>query len=280
LLLRFGGEKVMTALFFILFSWCVMTAKNRRHLAAVAVAGVVAAVVVSPRPVFAQSLLGTIQEVLNVINGVIQTALNAINRVQSTISQFYQFTVWPEQLINQAKSRVTQMINQYRSLLASVFNMNLNSATLPATQSLETIIRNSQTSDFSALSSNYTSVYGSLPNTTAASTADRTLIDIDDALAEDTFKTLKESDKADNLTLGVADQLENAASQAAPGSAPFLTAEAVTATIRSQALTQKMLAAELRQEAAHLTLINALRKQGATFASQVSTSIQNTLQPQ
>ena len=94
------------------------------------------------------------------------------------------------------------------------------------------------------------------------------------------LKTLKESDGADNLTLGVADQLENAASQAAPGSAPFLTATAVTASIRSQALTQKMLAAELRQEAAHLAHVNALRKQGATFASQVSTSIQNTLQPQ
>jgi len=103
---------------------------------------------------------------------------------------------------------------------------------------------------------------------------------VDDALAQDTLKTLKESDDADNITLSVADQLENTASQAAPGSAPFLTATAVAASIRTQALTQKMLAAELRQEAAELAHRNTLRKGRATFTSQVSTSIQNTLQPQ
>jgi hypothetical protein len=269
----------MTAFFFILFSWYVMTAQKRRQVVAVAVAGVVAAVVVSPRPVFAQGLWGAIQAVLNVINGIIQTALNAINSVRAAISQFYQLAVWPEQLINQAKALVTQMINHYRSLLASIFNMNLKSATLPVTQNLETLIRNSQTGDLQSVSSDYTSVYGALPTATEASPADRTLMDMDDALAQDTFKTLKESDKADNMMLGVADQLENAASQAAPGSAPFLTAVAVTATIRCQAITQKMLASELRQEAAYLAHMNALQKQGAIFASQVSTSIQNTLQP-
>jgi uncharacterized protein YyaL (SSP411 family) len=270
----------MTAVFFVLFSWYVMTAKKRQQVVAVAAAGVVVAMVVSPRPVFAQSLWGAIQAVLNVINGIIQTALNDINSVRGAISQFYQLTVWPQQLINQAKALVTQMINQYRSPMAGIFNTNLSSATLTATQGLEAVIRNSQTGDFSALSSNYTSVYGALPNPTAASATDRTLIDMDDALAQGTLKTLKESDDAVNLTLSVADQVENAASQAAPGSAPFLTASAVTASIRSQALTQKMLAADLRQEAAHLAHMNALRKRGATFASQVSTSIQNTLQPQ
>lgn len=270
----------MTAVFFILFSWYVMTAKTRRQVVAVAVAGVVTAMVVSPRPVFAQGLWAAIQAVLNVVNGIIQTALNDIASLRSAISQFYQLTVWPEQLINQAKSLVTQMINQYRSLMASIFNTNLNSATLTATQGLETVIRNAQTGDFSALQSSYSTVYGAPPNATAASAADRTLIDMDDALAQGTLKTLKESDAVDNLTLSVADQLENAASQAAPGSAPFLTATAVTASIRSQALTQKMLAAELRQEAAHLAHMNTLRKHGATFASRVSTSIQNILQPQ
>ena len=71
-----------------------------------------------------------------------------------------------------------------------------------------------------------------------------------------TLKTLKESDNAVNLTLGVANQIEDGASQAAPGSAPFLTATAVAASIRSQAITQKMLAADLRQEAARLAHMN------------------------
>jgi hypothetical protein len=103
---------------------------------------------------------------------------------------------------------------------------------------------------------------------------------MDDALAQGTLKTLKESDNAVNLTLGVANQIEDGASQSAPGSAPFLTATAVAASIRSQAITQKMLAADLRQEAARLAHMNTLRKRGATFTSGFATSIQNTLQPQ
>jgi len=235
---------------------------------------------VSPPRVYAQGLWAAIQAVLKVINGIIQTALNSINRVRSAISQFYQLTVWPQQLINQARSLVTQMINQYRAPMAAIFNMPLQSARLASTQQLEALMRNAQTGDFPALGANYGTVYGPLPTTTQASPAERTLIDVDDALAQDTMKTLKESDDADNITLSVADQLENTASQAAPGSAPFLTATAVAASIRTQALTQKMLAAELRQEAAELAQRNTLRKQRATFTSQVSTSIQNTLQPQ
>jgi hypothetical protein len=270
----------MTAIFFILLSWGIMTAKTRRQMIAVATAGAVAVMLVSPPRVYAQGLWAAIQAVLKVINGIIQTALNSINTVRSAINQFYQLTVWPQQLINQARSLVTQMINQYRAPMAAIFNISLQSARLPSTQQLETLMRNAQTGDFPALGSNYGTVYGALPTTTQASPAERTLIDVDDALAQDTLKTLKESDHADNIALSVADQLENTASQAAPGSAPFLTATAVAASIRTQAVTQKMLAAELRQEAAELAHRNTLRKGRATFTSQVSTSIQNTLQPQ
>ncbi len=271
----------MTALLLILFSWGMVAVKSRRQAVAVAAAGAVAVMLMSPPRVSAQgSLVGAIQAVLNVIQGVIKTSLNSMNAVRSAISQFYQLTVWPQQLISQARSLITQTISRYRSQLASIFNLNLKSASLPATQRLETVIRDAQTGDFGALVSNYSTVYGPLPTATTASPVTRTLTDMDDALAEDTLKTLKESDDADNLTLGTADQIENAASQAAPGSAPFLTAASMAAAIESQALTQKLLAAELREAAAHLAHQNALRKQTASFAGQVSGSIQNSLQPQ
>jgi hypothetical protein len=271
----------MTALFLILFSWGMVVAKSRRQAVSLAAAGAVAVMLIAPPQVRAQgSLVGAIQAVLNVINGVIKTSLNSINAVRSAISQFYQLTVWPQQLISQARALITQTIGRYRSQLASIFNLNLKSASLPATQRLETVIRDARTGDLGAVSSNYSAVYGAIPSTTTASAATRTLTDMDDALAEDTLKTLKESDDADNLMLGTADQIENAASQAAPGSAPFLTAASMAAAIESQALTQKLLAAELREEAAHLAHANTLRKQAAAFASQVSGSIQNSLQPQ
>jgi hypothetical protein len=264
---------------FVLFSYWMVVARTRRQILALTLTGVLVVALVSPPAAQAQaSLIGAIQSVLDVINGLIKTATNSINSVRTAISNFYRQVTWPVALINQAKATVTQMIGQYRSLMQSIFNINLNSATLANPVALENVMRNHQTNDFGGLTSAYGNTYGSVPTVTAASPADRTMMDIDDALAVDNLKTLKESDASDDLTLQAANNIENAAGQAAPGSAPFLTATAVVASIQSQALTQKMLAAELRQEAARLAHENALRKRGATTTGDVNTQILNLLQ--
>ena len=270
---------VLFGFFVVFFSYGMIVARTRRQVIALALAGALAVALASPPPVQAQaSLVAVIQSVLNVINGKIQTALTAINQVRSTIDKYYQEAIWPVALINQARALVTQMIGQYRALMQSIFSINLKSATLPNPIALENVLRNHQTGDLAALTTSFGNTYGSVPTTTAASSADRTMMDMDDALAMDNFKTLKESDSADDLTLQAADNIEDQASQAAPGSAPFLTATAVAASIESQALTQKMLAAELRQEAARLAHDNALRKRGATITGDVNTQILNLLQ--
>ena len=270
---------VLFGFFFVVFSYWMVIARTRRQVLALTLAGVLAVTLVTPPTAQAQgSLLTAIQSVLNVINGLIKTALNSINSVRTAISNFYKQATWPVALINQAKAMVTQMIGQYRSVMQNIFSINLKSATLPNPTALENAMRNHQTNDFKSLTTSFGSTYGSVPNTTAASPADRTMMDMDDALAVDNLKTLKMSDAADDLTLQAANNIENAASQAAPGSAPFLTATAVVASIESQALTQKMLAAELRQEAARLAHENALRKRGATMTGDVNTQILNLLQ--
>ncbi|MFY9531146.1 MAG: hypothetical protein WAR24_19745 [Candidatus Acidiferrales bacterium] len=270
---------VLSGFFFALFCYAMVSARTRRQVLAVTLAGVLAVTLVSPPRAQAQgSLVGAIQSVLSVINGLIETALNSINSVRTAISKFYQQVTWPVALIDQAKAIVTQMIGQYRNLMQTIFNINLKSATLPSPIALEDVMRNHQTNDFAALTTSFGSTYGSVPTATAASPADRTMMDMDDALAVDNLETLKESDAADDLTLQAANNIENAASQAAPGSAPFLTATAAVASIESQTLTQKMLAAELRQEAARLAHENALRKRGATMTGDVNTQILNLLQ--
>jgi len=269
---------VLFGLFFVIFSYWMVIARTRRQVLALALAGVLALTLVSPPPTQAQgSLVAAIQSVLNVINGMIKTALNSINSVRTAISNFYQQATWPVALINKAKAMVTQMIGQYRGLMQNIFSINLKSATLPNPSALENAMRNHLTNDFASLTTSFGTTYGSVPNTTAASPADRTMMDMDDALAVDNLKILKMSDAAGDLTLQAANNMENAASQAAPGSAPFLTATAVVASIESQALTQKMLAAELRQEAARLAHENALRKRGATGTGDVNTQILNLL---
>jgi hypothetical protein len=264
---------------FIFFFHGMVVARTRRQLLALTLAGVLAVALVSPPPAHGQaSLVVAIQSVLNVINGLINTALSSINSVRTAINNLYQQATWPVALINQAKTLVTQMIGQYRALMQSIFSINLKSATLPNSIALENVMRNHQTGDLASLSTSFRNTYENVPTATAASPADRTMMDMDDALAMDNLKTLKESDSADDLALEAADNIEDQASQAAPGSAPFLTATAVAASIESQALTQKMLAAELRQEAARLAHENALRKRGATMTGDVNTQILNLLE--
>ena len=268
------------ALFSMILTWLTVIASSRRCVLAVMVAGVLVSTLVIAPP-FAQAqggLVQAIQAVLNVINGVIHTALNAINTVRTAISNLYQNLIWPVQFINQARTQVQQMIGQYRNLMAGIVSIKLNSATLPTPQALENLMRDHQVNNFNTLTQSFGSTYGAIPTTTDASQADRDMSDMDDALTLDTLKTVKMSDDATDLEFQAADSIETSAGQAAPGSAPFLTASAVASSIRSQALTQKMLAAELRQEAAHIAHQNGFRKRGAAFSTQLRGLMINLLQ--
>jgi len=263
---------------FVLFCYLIVVARTRRRVLALTLTGLLVVTLASPPPTQAQGgVLVAIQSVMNTINRVLGQALKAINSVRTAISNIYQKVVWPVALINQARSMVTGMIGQYRSLMQNIFRLNLRSATLPNPVGLENFMRNHQTNDFASLTTMFGSTYGSVPNVTMSGALDRTMMDMDDALAMGNLKTLKMSDAAGDLTLQAADGIETAASQAAPGSAPFLTATAIVASIQSQALTQKMLAAELRQEAARLAHDNSLRKRGSTMTGDVSTQILNLL---
>lgn len=259
------------ALFSVIFTWLMLTASNGRRATMVAVAGVlVATMVVAPPVAEAQvSLIQAIQAVLNVINGVIQTAISAINTVRAAVNSLYRSFVWPVQLINQARSQIVQMISQYRAVMTGILNIKLNSATLPTPQSLENLIRDHRVNNFNTLTQSFGNTYRPLPTMIDASQSDREMSDMDDALTLDTLKTLKVSDNATDVEIQAANSIETSASQAAPGSASFLTATAVASSIQSQALTQKMLAAELRQEAAHLAHENGFRKRGAAFTTQL-----------
>jgi len=271
---------VTFVLFGLTFTWFMVTANSSRRVLAVTVAGIlVSTMLVAPPLAEAQGgLVQAIQAVLNVINGMLKDALTPINTARTAMNALYQNFVWPLQLINQARAQVTQMINQYRALMASILNMNLSSATLPTPQSLETMMRDHRVNNFNSLGQSFGNTYGAIPTSVDASQADRNMSDMDDALTLDSLKTLKASDNATDLELQAANSIENSATQAAPGSAPFMTASAVASSIRSQALTQKMLAAELRQEAAHIAHQNGFRKRGATFTTQFRTLMMNLLQ--
>jgi hypothetical protein len=275
-------QLVLYTVFFATFAWLVVTIKSRRKLTAVVLTVTLIMMLIGvPQPAYAQSgVLSGIQAVLSAINGVIQIALGAINTVRTAVNNLQQVVVWPQQLINQAKAQVTQMIGQYRTIMSNIFRVNLASATLSAPQAFEAALRDHQVNNFASLNSAFGNTYGLIPVATAANSTDRALSDMDDALALDNLKMLKASDQAVDIELQSADAIENAAGQAAPGSAPFLTATAIVSSVHSQALSQKMLAAELRQEAARLAHRNTLRKENATNTTQLRGILVNLLQHQ
>jgi len=270
---------VLFAVLFSAFAWMVSTVDGRRRVLALTLAGVmVVTLVVIPPQAKAQAPAGiiqAIQAVLKVLNTFILPVVNSIHGTRSANSTFFQTTVWPVQSINQANAQVFQMIGQYANLMSRILGINLRSATLPAPQSMETLIRDHQVNNFGGLTQSFNSTYRTIPTPTDANQADRDMADFDDALTLDSLKTLKASDNATDLELQAADSIESAASQAVPGSTPFLTATATSSSIRSQALTQKMLAAELRQEAARIAHQNGLRKRGAMFTTQLRGTIMN-----
>jgi hypothetical protein len=267
-------------LFSLVLTWFMLTANSRRRVAVVTVTAVlVSTLLIVPPSLEAQGgLVPAIQAVLKVLNTLILPVVKSINGTRGANNTLFQSTVWPVQSINQATAQVLQMMGQYNNLMARVLGTTLRSATLPAPQAMESLLRDHQVNNFSGLTQSYNTTYRNIPAPSDASQADRDMSDIDDALVLDNFKTLKASDSATDLELQTADSIESGASQAAAGSAPFLTATAAASGIRSQAVTQKMLAAELRQEAARLAHQNGLRKRGAVFTTQLRGVLMNLLQ--
>lgn len=74
------------------------------------------------------------------------------------------------------------------------------------------------------------------------------------------FKTTLIADQGSDVILQTASQMENQVAVSTPGSNPYLTAQAQIANLRCQAYMQKMLAAELRQEAGRAAHDNVLVK--------------------
>lgn len=223
------------------------------------------------------SLLTTITSTLQ--NGVGQV-LSGIQAINTTVRNFEQQIVWPVTLINQTRAEVGQMRAQFSNLAGQIHSIQANSATLVNPSRLEVLLRSQRAGNLSQISASYIQVYQSLPQPNQATAMQRNLMDADDALALAALKTATVSDQASEQMLTVADGLEQQAAVSAPGSASILTAQAQAANLQNQAMLQKLLAAELRQEAARLAHANALRKQSADATRNLRNNMQQILSRQ
>ncbi len=203
-------------------------------------------------------------DVFQAIFGSIQNdmgkSLQAMNELSQSVQNLYQTTMWPLAAINQARGFVSNSISSFRGQMAQLFITPANSAVSLGPQQFEAILHSRLSSQIPSLQASFTTNYGSVPQIKTASPQDRVMMDIDDALSQENLKMTLISDQGGDVVLNTADQMENQVAVSTPGSNPYLTAQAQVANLRCQAYMQKMLAAELRQEAGRLAHDNVLVK--------------------
>jgi hypothetical protein len=263
LLVGRGRSTVAVILVILLAVGFVAPPQARAQIGALGVAAAAAAVV--------SLITNTIGSLLGTANGLLGT----INNFLQALVNLWENIVYPIALINQTHMLVTQLIAQFRGLVTAIANINVRSATLPNPSALELIMRNGSIADFAQFNQTYRTTYQQLPPTTDIDPGDLQRVDMSDALAMDTMKTLKASDDIANQTLQAAQIIEDEAAQAAPGSAAYLTGAGIVAAVENQAMMQRMLAAELREEAAILAHTNAIRKRQADMANQFGQNTTN-----
>src|SRR5260370_12880045 len=177
---------LLFAVLFSAFAWIVLIVNGRRRLLALTLVGVmVLTLVVIPPQAKAQGqggIIQAIQAVLKVLNALILRVVNSIHGTRRANSNFYQTTVWPVPSINQSNSLVLQMIGQYRNLMSGILNINLRSATLPAPQLMEGLIRDHQVNNFGGLTQSFSSTYRTIPTTTDAKQPNRDMSNFDNPL--------------------------------------------------------------------------------------------------
>jgi hypothetical protein len=228
----------------------------------------------SPQAAKAQLGIGTVlaaasavvRLIRNTIGPLFDNAISLLGEINSVVQAFanlWQTVVYPLALIARAKAMVAQIIAMFTGLAMSVHNVNVLSAKLPNPTVLESIIRNRVVTDFVQFEQAFRQTYRPLPPPADIDPGDRERVDMSDAMAMGTLKMLKASDQVVEQTLRAAEIIEAEAAQAAPGSAPYLSAAGLAAAVENQAMMQRMLAAELRAEAATLAHDNAIRKRYA-----------------
>ncbi len=209
------------------------------------------------------AILAALSKMQSLMNTYIAAPLKTINQYEQSIAKYEQQVMYPLAAINQAKSSVTQFESQFNSV-SSMFRVNVSSATLPQSQSLESILLSRNATNVPTLSGQFQNVYGVVMAQNTASSQVRTVTDMTDAQAQDAMKRAIEIDALSDAELNEASQMGQQISEAAPGSAPILEAEADVWVVRANAYTQAALAELMRTRGIDLANQSAIAKIATT----------------
>ena len=191
------------------------------------------------------AIMAALSKMQSLMSTYIAAPLKTINQYEQSTAKYEQEVMYPLTAINQAKSSVVQFENQFNQV-SGMFRVSVSSATLPQSQNLETLLLSRNAGNVPTISGQFQNVYGVVMPQNAASPQMRTMTDMTDAQAQDAMKRAVEIDALADAELNEANQMGQQISQAAPGSAEILEAEADVWVVRANAYTQAALAELMR----------------------------------
>ena len=194
------------------------------------------------------------------------SSISQFNADTAEIQNLQKQVLYPIQDFNNIQSNATSVVNAYRGWMNSVFGLNLASAQTTSGQALERQMLSgfTNTNPSAQMGTLFPNVYGSLPNPSQATQTYVQTIDAGDASAQAAMQMSVMADAAAASTVQTANSIESQALTTSPGSAPQLEAQALASEISSMAVEHKLLAVQLRSEAARLAYNGAQFKQAAT----------------
>ncbi len=223
-------------------------------------------------------ILAGLEKVQSLLSSAVASPLAKIQTIQADEQKYQQTVMYPMKAINSAKalaSSFTTPMNNIKGLM----NVNLSSATLTLPRQLESQLLSGNPNSINTLQAAYTQVYGALPAQNAAPAAVRSVIDMSDAQAQDAMKKAVQLDALAARELEIAASLNQQLSQAAPGSAPILEAEASAWLLQGNAYTQSAIAALLRIRSAEIANSSSTLKNSTAQTQQLNQNFQSIISP-
>jgi hypothetical protein len=236
-----------------------------------AVAGLFIALVV-PTPAHAQFDLGAIIAYIEQLNSMMQSSLGVpladIDTQTSAINSFTQNVVYPLSQMQQLQQMATGLQTQASSG-ASIIQAPRSSSLNTTNQPFETALLSGNPNATLAVAAYYTATYGA-SSTTNIPPQIQTIVDMNDALAQDAMKRSIQMDAVSDRELDLVQQLLGQASSASSGTAPILTVQADAWLVQANAYSQLAEADLLRVKAGQLATTSAIYKLGASTQSTTS----------
>jgi len=179
--------------------------------------------------------------------------------------------------ISQARNMAVQFEGQFVQM-RQLFQLPVASATLPMPQMLEQSLLSGNPSAMPQITSNYSSLYGTVMTPTNAPQPVRNIVDMTDAEAQAAMKKAVEIDALANLELQAAEQINQQLQTAAPGTSTILEAETAAWLVRANAYTQSAMAELVRVRSIELANSSGQLKFSASHAATLQTTGNQVLQ--